>query len=246
VIDGGSTDATPAILREYAGDPRFHWLSEVDRGQADAVNKGMALTRGEIVAWLNSDDVYAPGAVSHAVEILLAHPEAALLYGQAEEIDHTGAITRLYMHIGPFDLQRLIHCLDFIVQPATFFRRVPFLAVGGLDTSLHYCLDYDLWIKLALRFPVLHTVAVLARSRVYPETKTARGGLERLLEMERMIRRYGRPLLPSIYYSEMIRACLRAGMCSLAARDWRAWWRTWWRGGFYLAAVLVRKARYGY
>jgi glycosyltransferase involved in cell wall biosynthesis len=238
IVDGGSQDSTLDVLRQY--HQRIHWISEPDSGQADAVNKGIAMTHGAIVAWLNSDDVYVPGAVSCAVGHLLAQPEAALLYGQAEEIDHTSAITRRYTHIDPFDLQRLIHSLDFIVQPATFFRRTSFLAVGGLDTSLHYCLDYDLWIKLALRFPILHTWDVLARSRVYPETKTASGGLERLKEMERMIRRYGRPLLPSIYYREMISACLHAGIRSLAARDWHEWWWAWRRGGFYLAAILVR------
>jgi glycosyltransferase involved in cell wall biosynthesis len=244
VVDGGSRDSTLDVLRRY--NRRVRWLSEPDAGQADAINKGIALTRGDILAWLNSDDVYTPGAVSRAVEEILTHPAAALVYGQAEEIDQAGAVTRLYTHVGPFDLQRLIHCLDFIVQPATFFRRTAFMAVGGLDASLHYCLDYDLWIKLGLRYPVCYIPEVLARSRVYPETKTATGGLERLTEIERMIGRYGRPILPSFYYSEMVKACWRAGLLALIARDWRQWCSAWGRGGFYLAAALVRKVRDGH
>jgi glycosyltransferase involved in cell wall biosynthesis len=245
VVDGGSTDATLAIVREYEDDRRFHWLSEPDHGQADAINKGVALTHGDIVAWLNSDDVYAPGAVARAVAEILAHPEAALVYGQAELIDRAGAVIGSYTQVEPFDLQRLIHRLDFIVQPATFFRRAPFMAVGGLDASLHYCLDYDLWIRLALRYPVHYIPEVLARAREYPETKTATGGLERLTEIERMIRRYGRPILPSLYYGEMVRACWRAGLRALYARDWRRWLPAWGYGGFYLAAALVRKVRNG-
>jgi glycosyltransferase involved in cell wall biosynthesis len=245
VIDGGSTDATLSIVREHEGDPRFHWLSEADGGQADAINKGVALTCGDIVAWLNSDDVYAPGAVSRAVEEILTHPAVALVYGQAERIDRSGTVIGQHTQIEAFDLQRLIHHLDFIVQPATFFRRAPFMAVGGLDASLHYCLDYDLWIKLGLRYPVRYIPDVLARAREYPETKTASGSLERLVEIERMIRRYGRPILPSLYYGEMVKACWRAGLRALYVRDWRRWWSAWGRGGFYLAAALVRKVRDG-
>jgi glycosyltransferase involved in cell wall biosynthesis len=243
VVDGGSRDSTLDVLRCY--HRRVRWISEPDGGQADAINKGVAMTRGDIVAWLNSDDVYTPGAVSRAVEEIQAYPAVALVYGQAEEIDRSGAVIGPYTQIGPFDLQRLIHRLDFIVQPATFFRRAPFLAVGGLDTSLSYCFDYDLWIKLSLRFPAHYIPEVLARSRVYPETKTASGGLERLKEIERMIRRYGRYILPSLYYGEMVRTCLRAGLRALAVRDWRRWVSAWGRGGFYLAAILVRKVRDG-
>jgi glycosyltransferase involved in cell wall biosynthesis len=243
IVDGGSRDSTLDVLRRY--QQRVRWLSEPDGGQADAINKGLALTRGDIVAWLNSDDVYAPGAVSRAVEAILAHPAAALVYGQAEVIDRSGAVIGPHPYIEPFDLQRLIHHLDFIVQPATFFRRAPLMAVGGLDAGLHYCLDYDLWIKLALRHSVHFIPEVLARERVYSERKTASGGLERLKEIERMIRRYGRPILPSFYYGEMVRACWSAGLQALAARDWRRWWSVWWRGGFYVAAVLIRKVRDG-
>ncbi|MBK9711154.1 MAG: glycosyltransferase [Kouleothrix sp.] len=243
VVDGGSRDETLDVLRRYAG--RVRWRSEPDGGQADAINKGVALTRGEIVGWLNADDVYAPGAIARAVGELQAHPAAALVYGQAEFIDRSGTPLGPCAQVEPFDLHRLIHHLDFIVQPATFFRRAAFAAVGGLDAGLRYCLDYDLWIRLALRYPVRYLPAPLARARVYPETKTASGGLERLDEIERMVRRYGRRRLPSLFYGEMVRACWHAGVRALAGREWQRWRSAWGRGGFYFGAYLARKVRYG-
>jgi glycosyltransferase involved in cell wall biosynthesis len=240
VVDGGSTDGTLDVLRRYG--ERVRWISEPDGGQADAINKGVALTRGAIVGWLNADDVYAPNALARAARELREHPDAALVYGRAEFIDRSGALLGPCAQVEPFDLDRLIHQLDFIVQPAAFFRRDAFLAAGGLDAGLRYCLDYDLWIRLALRSPVRYVPEVLARARVYPETKTASGGLERLDEIERMIRRYGRRTLPARFYGEMVRACWRAGVLALAGRDWGRWRTAWGRGAFYGAALAMRKA----
>jgi len=240
VVDGGSTDTTLDRLRSYG--ERVRWISEPDHGQADAINKGVALTRGPILAWLNADDVYLPGAVTRAVADLQAHSQAALIYGQAELIERGGALLGPCSQVQPFNLDRLIHYLDFIVQPATFFRRDAFLAVGGVDAGLCYCLDYDLWIKLALRYPVHYLPAVLARERIYPQTKTARGGLTRLDEIERMIRRYGRRRLPALYYGEMVRACWATGRAALATHDWRRLGAVGWRGALYCVALALRKA----
>jgi glycosyltransferase involved in cell wall biosynthesis len=240
VVDGGSTDTTLELLRRY-GD-RVRWVSEPDDGQAHAINKGIALTRGAIVAWLNADDLYLPGAVAGAVAELLEHPQAALVYGQAEFIDRGGALVGACSQVEPFNIDRLIDYLDFIVQPAAFFRRDAFLAVGGLDAQLRYCLDYDLWIKLALRYRVRYLPRVLARVRIYPTTKTATGGLERLEEIERMIRRYGRRRLPALFYGEMIRACWAGARTALAAGDWRRFRAVGWRGALYSLALGLRKA----
>jgi glycosyltransferase involved in cell wall biosynthesis len=240
VVDGGSTDTTLDLLGRY-GD-RVRWVSEPDNGQADAINKGIALTRGAIVAWLNADDLYLPGAIARAVAELQAHPHAALVYGQAQFIDRGGALLGACSQVEPFNLDRLIDDLDFIVQPAAFFRRDAFLAVGGLDAQLRYCLDYDLWIKLALRYQVRYLPRVLARVRIYPTTKTASGGLERLEEIERMIRRYGRRRLPALFYGEMVRACWVGARTALAARDWRRFGAVGRRGALYSLALGLRKA----
>jgi glycosyltransferase involved in cell wall biosynthesis len=240
VVDGGSTDTTLDLLSRYG--ERVRWVSEPDDGQADAINKGIALTRGAIVAWLNADDLYLPGAVARTVAELQAHPQATLVYGQAEFIDRGGAVIGSCSQVEPFNLDRLIDQLDFIVQPATFFRRDAFLAVGGLDAQLRYCLDYDLWIKLALHYQVRYLPRVLARVRTYPATKTASGGLERLEEIERMIRRYGRRRLPALFYGEMVRACWAGARTALAARDWRRFGAVGWRGALYSLALGLRKA----
>jgi glycosyltransferase involved in cell wall biosynthesis len=245
VVDGGSTDETLAILREYAGDPRFHWMSEPDGGQGDAINKGVRLTHGELLAWLNADDIYLPGALSRAVQALQDHSEAALIYGHAALIDREGAVVEACAYVEPFSLNRLIHYGDFIMQPAAFFRRGPFLEVGGLNPSLHYSLDYDLWIKLALRYPVHYLPQELARARIYPETKTASGGLDRLDELERMIQPYGRRRLPALFYGVMLKACLQAARRALASGEWaRAWTRGRQAAG-YAVALAYRTLRYG-
>src|SRR5437016_2863998 len=143
VVDGGSGDSTIEILKRYQG--KLTWTSEKDAGQADAINKGFARARGEIVAWLNSDDTYEPGAISAAVGYLRAHPDVAMVYGEANFIDAAGKFIGRCAHVEEFDAGRLVNYSDFIVQPASFFRRSALEAVGGLDPSLHYAMDYDLW-----------------------------------------------------------------------------------------------------
>jgi len=202
IIDGGSTDETLTILRRQSS--RVRWTSEPDDGQGDAIRKGFGLAHGEILAWLNADDVYLPGAVGHAVAALRKSPSVPLVYGNAEEIDREGAPVRPSNQVQAFDLDRLINDLDFIVQPATFFRREPYFAVGGLDPGLTYCMDYDLWIRLAQVGGASFIPEVLAQVRVYPQTKTESGGPARLDEIESMIRRHGRKTIPTDYQRAMI------------------------------------------
>jgi len=168
VVDGGSTDGTQATLRGYG--ERVRWVSEPDRGQADALNKSFRLTSGAILGWLNSDDVYLPGAVRAAVETLADQPDLALVYGDAQYIGPDGRRLGAYP-TEPFDLRRLAQTC-FICQPAGFFRREALEAVGGLDASLHYAMDYDLWFRLASRFRVAHVARELAQSRQHPEAKS--------------------------------------------------------------------------
>jgi hypothetical protein len=202
VVDAGSSDETLEVLRAY-GD-RIRWISEGDAGQADGIDKGIRSTTGEIVAWLNADDVYLPGAVRTAVAALEQDPSAPGIYGDAEFVDAEGRPIGPCKQVEPFDLRRLINVLDFIVQPATFFRRTAYEAAGGLDHTLHYCLDYDLWIRLGRYAPLRYVEHTLAQVRLHPGTKTASGGLPRLLEIERMIRRHGRAVLPDAFQREMI------------------------------------------
>lgn len=207
VVDGGSSDETIRILERYR--PRLRYVSEPDAGQAAAINKGFRSSKGEILAWLNSDDVYEPGAVSAAVAFLGERPDLMLVYGDATLVDAQGRVIGPCANVEPFDLDRLVHHLDFIVQPAAFFRREAFEAVGGLDESLHWSMDYDLWLKIARRFPVAYLPHKLARYRWTGANKTSRGGLDRYDELERVGRRHGAGGLPADFRLEKLALLLR-------------------------------------
>ena len=177
VMDGGSTDRTLDILRKYEG--KLRWLSGPDRGAADAVNRGFALGKGEILAFLNADDLYHPGAVSAAVRHLRENPEAAGVYGDAWWIDENGARIAPYP-VRDFD-RELLERECFICQPASFFRRHPFESIGGLDPDLRLTFDYELWLRLTRTYPLRRIDAPLADSRMHRANKTLgqRGGVFR-------------------------------------------------------------------
>ena len=190
VVDGGSTDETVEILRRY--DDRVGWVSEPDRGQAHAVNKGIAVTSGDIIGWLNSDDVYAPGALAAARDAFEANPEADVVFGRADHIDAGGNVVGAYP-VEPVSLDRLRETCTFC-QPAVFFRRGVTERWGLLDESLQFCMDYEYWIRLiagGARFHFLDTV--LACSRVHEDTKTLARRSEAYREACHMLQnRFGR------------------------------------------------------
>src|SRR6185437_3553618 len=140
VMDGGSTDETVDVLRSF-GD-RLRWVSEKDNGQADAIDRGFKKTTGEILTWLNSDDTYEPGAFRAVAEYFHAHPEVDVVYGEANYTDACGQFIAPCVHVEPYSRHRLFHYSDFIVQPATFFRRSAFEAVGGVDPKINWAMDY--------------------------------------------------------------------------------------------------------
>jgi hypothetical protein len=220
VLDGGSTDGSVAILEECArrAGPRLWWRSARDGGQCAAINQGFARARGEVVAWLNSDDVYYPGAVRRAVAALAEHPECALVYGDGDLIDEHGGVLGRFPETVDFDLWRLANVADYILQPTAFFRRSALFAHGCartgevLDTGLHWALDWDLWLRLGARVPFARIDGVLAASRLHAGTKTATGGWPRLREILAVLRRHG------------VRRSAPAGVAHAAttlARRWR-------------------------
>ena len=147
VMDGASTDESVEVIRRYEDRIAF-WASEKDKGQTDAINKGFAHAHGEILAWLNSDDVLYPGAVSGAVDWLTCHPETGLVYGDCDFIDANDRI------IGKFnakqtDLKKLRQGYVHIPQQASFWRADLWEKVGPLDESIFFAMDYDLWLRLA-------------------------------------------------------------------------------------------------
>ena len=207
VVDGGSTDETLTVLERYGGALR--WISEPDGGQAAAINKGFRAASGEILGWLNSDDVYEPSAVSAAVAYLRDHPGTAMVYGDARHIDASGRDMGPCSYVEPANLDRLIHEVDYIVQPAAFFRRSAFLAVGPLDESLHWALDYDFWLKIARRFPIAYVPRPLARYRLTGENKTAVGRFDRFAELDRVGRRHGAGGLAAVFRVDLFWLCVK-------------------------------------
>jgi hypothetical protein len=169
VIDGNSTDGSQDILRRYQAR-LASWTSEPDHGQAEAINKGLQRARGEIVAWLNSDDVYLPGAVSQAVAALQAHPEVGMVYGDGLMVDTD--LILLDRHTYPqVDVLDLL-CFEVILQPAVFMRRTILEQAGLLGDRYHLILDHDLWIRMAACAPLLHVPAFWALERTHPDAKT--------------------------------------------------------------------------
>ena len=147
VMDGGSDDGSVEIIQRYA-DRLAYWESGKDKGQTDAINKGFAKAHGEILAWLNSDDILYPHAVRSAVEYLTAHPECGLVYGNCDFIDAEDEI------IGRFnakqtDYKRLREGYVHIPQQSSFWRADLWKQVGPLDDSIYFAMDYDLWLRLA-------------------------------------------------------------------------------------------------
>jgi glycosyltransferase involved in cell wall biosynthesis len=218
VLDGGSTDGTVEYLRSLP--ERVQWRSRTDGGQVAAILEGFDRGRGRVLAWLNADDALAPGAVRQSVEAFDADPSLELLYGRADFIDSSDQRLGPCAHVGPFDAARLLQDLDFIAQPAAFFSRAAFEAVGRLDADLQYCFDYDLWLRLAKRGHVRFLDEHLALVRVHPDTKTSRGGLARLIEIERMVARHGGHRLPRAFRGEMVTACLDELWRSLSSARW--------------------------
>ncbi len=169
VVDGGSSDETLGLLEGRSG--RLRWVSERDRGQAHAVNKGIAATTGEVVGWLNSDDVYYPGVLARVVRFFEENPWVDVVYGDADHIDVEDNAFESYP-TEPWCLDRLKQKC-FICQPAVFIRREVIQRYGLLDESLHYCMDYEWWLRLGMGGAVFaHIPEKLAGSRLYSETKT--------------------------------------------------------------------------
>ena len=170
IVDGGSSDNSMEVIRQYA-DRLTWWVSERDKGHADALNKGFGRATGVILAWLNSDDTYQPGAIAKAVEYLLAHPDISMVYSDANLIDEQGK------YLGRFparqtDYARMLNGYVHIPQATTFFWTRLWKQVGPLDLTLKYSFDYDLWVRLAKIAPVVYVPQVWANFRLHEAGKT--------------------------------------------------------------------------
>lgn len=186
IMDGGSTDETVEIIKKY--EPWLAgWRSAPDAGQSEAINQGWDRATGTIVSWLNSDDAYCPGALISAARVVERDPAVGLVYGQVTVVDEEGNSTG---QLGrAFDLEELFHGRNPVAQPSSFMRADALATVGGLDPSLHYAMDYDLWMRIGCKYPVQFVDEVWTRFRVYPESKTGGGRMPFLEDVHGVLER---------------------------------------------------------
>jgi glycosyltransferase involved in cell wall biosynthesis len=168
IVDGGSTDGSVEVIQKYA-DQLSWWVSEPDQGQADGINKGLRSAHGDVVAWLNSDDLYLPGAIQSAVTRLQADPEVGMVFGDAITIDQSGhPLNRL--SFGDWGLKEMMR-FRIVCQPAVFMRRMALEQAGYLDEGFHYMLDHHLWLRIACNSEVKYSGQLWAAARHHPSAK---------------------------------------------------------------------------
>jgi glycosyltransferase involved in cell wall biosynthesis len=175
VMDGGSTDRTLEILRQY--DKQLIWNSEKDRGQSHALNKGLALATGEIIGFINSDDYLEPGALLKVGDFFATHTEADWLAGKCRTVDERGyeirKIVTLYKNfLMMFKSYRILLILNYISQPATFWRKNIINEIGSFDESVHYTMDYEYWLRIGSRYKLYTHNDYLACFRVHSTSKS--------------------------------------------------------------------------
>ena len=189
VMDGGSTDGSVDIIHKYA-DRLDYWVSGPDGGQTAAINAGWRMAQGEILAWLNSDDSYLPGALLTVGKTFLQQPDAALVYGLVRREDPDGG--SLGRVGSAFRWPTLLYSHQIIPQPSAFFRRSAVEAVGLLDESLHYSMDYDFLLRLTRAGRTVMVPTPLAVATIHPGAKTTRDRAAAAAETNRVRQRYAR------------------------------------------------------
>ena len=174
ILDGGSTDETLGIVRKY--ENHLQWISKKDRGQSDAINKGMKMATGEVIGFINTDDVYMPGTLNIVGKYFSMNPSAMWVTGRCRNIDSEGKEIRkgvaLYKDFWLlWNSPTVLKVLNYISQPATFWRRRVVVEIGYLDESLHYAMEYDYWLRVIQKFPLFVIWKRLADYRTHPASK---------------------------------------------------------------------------
>jgi glycosyltransferase involved in cell wall biosynthesis len=168
VIDGNSSDSSVEIIKKHEAH-LTNWVSEKDNGQAEAINKGLSQAHGEIIAWINSDDYYLPGALQHAIHAFEQNPDTGLVYGNVLSVDAAGNSFNLQT-FKPFNIVDLMS-FQIISQPAVFMRRSVLEQAGLLDPGYHFLLDHHLWLRMAILAPIVFIPETLAAARYHAEAK---------------------------------------------------------------------------
>ena len=214
IIDGGSTDGTIDILKRYDG--RIQWVSEKDRGQSHAVNKGFSRAKGEIIGWLNSDDLYEDGAIQKIMSVFENNSDCQWVVGKCRVIDEGGREIRKSVTsyknrwLDRYNYDRLL-VENFISQPAVFFRKTLLDKTGQLDENLHYIMDYDLWLRMGVKAEPVILNDYIASFRYYSTSKTGGELNKSLEEVKRLCRRYAHGRRNILFNNWVYRMKIRFG-----------------------------------
>jgi glycosyltransferase involved in cell wall biosynthesis len=196
VVDGGSRDATAAIARSAPG---VVLLDRPGSNQANAINQGFRAAHGDVLAWLNADDEYTPGALPRVGAQFGAQSDLDALYGDCDVVD-SGTRLLWRERPGPYDFQRLLRRGNYLAQPAVFLHRRVFETLGYLDESLEYGMDFELWLRMR-ECQVKYVPEVLALYRWHPTSKTAVNQFGSWGELLRVVHRYGGGWTPALAWN---------------------------------------------
>ncbi len=220
VQDGGSTDDTLAILRSFGEG--VAWISQPDGGQSDALNKALSRATGDVIIWLNADDVLLPGSIAAATEAYVQDPSLVFAYGDFDVIDGTGALIRRYKS-SPYSWPRVYSRGCYIFSGSLFMRRQALQDLGGYDATLRVCMDFDLLLRLGAARRSKHLGQAVGQFRVHGASKSSTIGLAFLREAFRVRRKYalGSPkrLLVAVW-SVPVTAVLLASFRLRLSRYW--------------------------
>jgi glycosyltransferase involved in cell wall biosynthesis len=169
IIDGGSTDQSLEILKRYSSS--ISWISEPDYGQTNAINKGIKKSRGDILAYLNSDDLYLPDTIKIVVDFFNKHPEIDMVYGDIIHIDRQSKDIEI-IKTDKIDFEKYLTGRIYLPQPTVFFRREIIEEIGDFDERLNLAMDMDYWVRVFLQFQTAYLPVVLAKARIYPDAKS--------------------------------------------------------------------------
>ena len=223
IFDGGSTDGSLDIIQKHQDQLTF-WESKPDRGQSHAINKGFRMASGEIVAWLNSDDLLAPGALKVVAQAWQQNPGVGLITGQTEIIDQAGKPTGNIFGSEPNVINSLLSSENPVSQPSTFFSTSALKEVGFLDETLHMSMDWDLWLRIGARYPTLFIPKMLSKSRNWEMTKTrtqlVRSGPEHIRIVKNFIKQNPDFLTPMQKRQALGSGYLRKGRLDSEAGKW--------------------------
>jgi glycosyltransferase involved in cell wall biosynthesis len=195
VYDAESSDDTARILEKYYG--KLHWIREKDRGMVDAINKGLQAAQGEVIAWLNSDDAYLPGALAQVQQTFQNKPVLDFVYGDALEINRDGRIIAPNVFTEEYNPERYLHSHNYMCQPCVFAHRRLIKQIGPVREDLKWTMDYEWFARFySVRAKGLRLHRFLAANRDYADTKTNSGGWARYCEMIRVHRMRPGPRMP--------------------------------------------------